>query len=157
MAKLSIFRLADLYGIKVLWEDVHGIVGPDVDGWADTRDGIIHLDLSIQGTRHGKCVADEEVGHCLYPPMANHLVYHSRRYWRLSHDERDNLRWWAAKDERRARLWATRWEIADEDFWHFFSTGPHDWQEWLERFEVVDWFMDLKVGFMREKQPFKWR
>jgi len=156
MARTSIFRLAEIYGIKIFWEDVHGFVSPDIDGWADTRDGIIHLDRSIRGTRQGKCVAAEEVGHCLYPPTANHITYHSNRYWDMTHYQRDLLRVAAVKDERRARLWATRWEIPDEDFSEFFRQGPHEWHEWLDRFQVVGWFMELKIGFMREKQPFKW-
>lgn len=156
MARTSIYRLADLYGIKVCYRDIHGS-RPDIDGYACTRHGLIYLDWSIKGTRQAKCVADEEVGHCLNPPIANHITFHSNRYWQLSHDERDNLRVLAAKDERAARKWATGFEIPDRDFWAFAADGPREWRDWLERFEVTDWFMEEKVGFMRVQRHFKWR
>ncbi len=151
-----LIRLSETMGLCVTHENLHRR-HPGLDGYARPARGLIFLDHSIRGTRQGICVLSEEVGHCLYPPAADHLTYHSREFWQLSQAQRDNLSIMATKDERAALLWATEYVIPDWKFWAFYSRGPHNWWHWLEHFEVEDWFMRTKVGFMRCKHPFKWR
>ena len=153
--------IADFAGIERRWEDIHSR-HPDYDGYAVPGRRLIVLDVSIRGTRQEKCVLAEEIGHCLYPPAADHTLYHSTKYWGLGQWERSTLRCQVAKDERAALEWASSVLIPDWSFWEFARGGGREWWEWLEHFGVTDWMMRVKVGLVRARmrpqaKRMKWR
>jgi hypothetical protein len=120
---------------------------------------VIALDISTKGTLQEVCVLAEEVGHIMWPPMVDHTLFHFAGYRDAFQDywQRDNIELAVSRDERHALEWATGFLIPDESFWAYFEQGKHEWQEWLEYFEVEDWFMRYKVNFMRIKHRFKWK
>lgn len=69
----------------------------------------------------------------------------------------DNLAVMVAKEENEALLFATSLLIPDKAFWEYFEAGPHEIWEWCEHFQVTEWFMRRKMGFMRTKQRFRWK
>jgi hypothetical protein len=118
----------------------------------------VYLDPKLDKLpRQKKCILLEEIGHCLYPPRAQHVAYHGAKFRSLTQSSRDNLAVLVAKDEHLALQWGTSILIPDEAFWDFARIGPHELWEWIEHFDVEDWFMRTKIGFMRRKHPFKWR
>ena len=154
---LLLQEIAYAHGIEIAYKNLHA-KHPQLDGYAWPYQGLIVLDESLQGKlRQEKCVLAEEIGHCLYPPAAGHISYHYAGYRHLSQWERDNLAVLVTKDERLALHWGTSFLIPDKAFWEYAQKGPHEWWEWLEHFDVEDWFMRAKFGFMRTKHPFKWR
>lgn len=104
-----------------------------------------------------KCTLAHETSHVIYPPVYNTIQYHQKSYWQLDNFSRSNLMWKHAKNEVPGLIWMTSFLIPDDDFWDFAKSGPWDWQDWLERFQVNDKVMNLKMGYMRTKQWFKWR
>ncbi|WP_288959447.1 hypothetical protein [uncultured Aminobacterium sp.] len=107
--------------------------------------------------RQHKCVLAEEVGHILYPSPFDSIQYHIAEYWDYDFYQRGYISYRHVKSERAALLWATSFLISDKEFWDFANQGPHEWWEWLEHFDVEDWFMRRKIGFLRTKQRFRWR
>jgi hypothetical protein len=142
--------------IKVKWRNLHSW-HPDWDAYAWPARRLIVLDYSVgRIPRREKCVLAEEVGHIFYPPAGNHIVYHSTRFYDLNAWQRNNLSVLVAKDERQALEWGTSFLIPDNAFWKFAARGPHFWEDWLDHFDVEDWFMMSKFKFMWHKKPFEW-
>lgn len=155
---LLLQEIAYAHDIEITYENLHYTKHPLLEGYAWPAKGMIILDESLRGkATQEKCVLTEEVGHCLYPPVANHIAYHYAGYRQLDCWERDNLAVLVAKDERMALRWGTSFLIPDKVFWEYAQKGPHEWLDWLEYFDVTDWFMRAKFGIMRTKHPFKWR
>lgn len=152
-----LYHIIERLGIILRYENLHA-KHHLLDGYAWPARGLIVLDTSLRSNpRQEKCVLAEEIGHCLHPPTASHISYHYAGYRHLGQWERDNLAVLVAKDERLALQWGTSFLIPDKMFWEYARQGPHEWWEWLEHFDVEDWFMRAKFGFMRTKHPFKWR
>jgi Zn-dependent peptidase ImmA (M78 family) len=152
----DLIYLASLFGIKVVNRDIHS-EKPLLDGYAKPNEKLIVLEKSLEYTTHGLCVLAEEIGHCLFPPLSNHIMYHKTNYHDMSYWNRDNLAVQVAKEETQAIEFATTLLIPDQEFWKHYSTGPHEIWEWCEHFGVAEWFMRRKIGFMRSKKHFKWR
>lgn len=154
--------LAHALGIRTITVDLHS-ENPHFDGYAWPARREIGLDMSIIGTRHGRCVFDEEVSHCLVTPFADHRLYHSRRYWELDAATRSDIRVKVVKDENGALRWATDAVIPDDLFFAYLGTGPYEIWEWCDHFDVEPWFMKFKIGYMVRKgkllggRPFKKR
>jgi hypothetical protein len=151
--KLLFWYLEEM-GYEVVYETMeeglHGYCYP-----AKKRIGldIALLDLPIEH----KCWFCHEGSHALFPPIYNTTKYHQKIYWSFDVVNRSNLKWQHAKSEEPGLIWYTEYLIPDDKFWAFGADGPREWQEWLERFEVNEETMELKIGFMRTKQWFKWR
>lgn len=139
---------------KVTYQDLHARQ-PQLDAYTQGR-GIV-LDTFLN-RRQQRCVLAEELGHVLYPPGHGHVSYHLADSWgEMDYNEKWNLRWWVSKDEQAALRWATALLIPDCLFWEFAEAGPRPWWEWLECFDVEDWFMRWRMEFARQERPFKWR
>jgi hypothetical protein len=152
-----LFQIIKNHGMKLIYSDIH-IANPLLDAYTipDTKQIIVDITLPHRPRQH-KCILAEEVGHVLYPPMDGSALHHVAEYWDYDCYQRSNISYRHVKSERAALLWATSFLISDTEFWEFASQGPHEWWEWLERFDVEDWFLKRKVGFMRTKKSFKWR
>lgn len=148
--------------IGVRYVDLH-TRNPFYDGYAWPSRREIGLEWSLKGTWQEKAVLAEEIGHILYPPFANHRCFHDTRFWKMTQWGKDSLSVAVARDERAALQWATSALIPDRAFWQFAASGPQDWWEWLEEFEVPGWFLEVKFGLVRAKmhedglRPFRWR
>lgn len=153
---LTLNQIADAQGIRIKYENLRN-THPQLEGYARPIRKLIVLEESLKSDpRKEQCILSEEIGHCIYPPTTSHVVYHIAEYYDMNHWERDRLALSVSRDERTALGWATSFIIPDAEFWEF-AKSPHEWWEWLEHFYVEDWFMRAKIGFMRLKQPFKWR
>ncbi|MDD2297632.1 MAG: hypothetical protein PHX79_07450 [Sphaerochaetaceae bacterium] len=143
--------------IKIIYADLHS-KNPQLEAYTVPQKQQIIMDKSLpcRPCQH-KCVLAEEVGHVLYPPLVSTTQYHIAEYWDLDFHQRGNISYRNSKSERAALLWATSFIIPDDEFWEFAQEGPWERWEWLERFDVEDWFMRRKVGIMRTKKRFKWR
>jgi Zn-dependent peptidase ImmA (M78 family) len=152
----DLIYMASSLGIEVVYRDIHS-KKPLLDGYADPQKKLIVLEKSIEYTTHGLCVLAEELGHCLYPPLSNHIMYHRSDYHNMNQWNCDSLAVQVAKEENQAIMFATRLLIPNNEFWKYFSKGPREIWEWCEHFGVTEWFMRRKIGFMRAKQRFRWR
>lgn len=139
--------IANEHGIEVRYESLF-CSQRKLYGYAWPSRKLIVLEVGIMGTRQEKCVLAEEVGHCLYPPIGDHELYHSEKYYTIDPLQRAGCRSQVAKDERVALRWATDFLISDSTFFAYFDTGPHELWEWCDHFEVEPWFMALKIGYM---------
>lgn len=145
------------FNIDIVYTDLHS-KNPLLEAYTLPQKQQIILDKSLPDRpRQHKCVLAEEVGHILYPSPFDSIQYHIAEYWNLDFYQRGNVSYRHTKNERVGLLWATSFLIPDDEFWEFANKGTHEWWEWLERFDVEDWFMRRKVGFMRSKKHFKWR
>ena len=145
------------FNIDIVYTDLHS-KNPLLEAYTLPQNQKIILDISLSNRpRQYKCVLAEEVGHALYAPLNGSIQYHIAEYWDMDFYQRGNISYRHTKSERVALLWATSFLIPDDEFWGFANMGPHEWWEWLERFEVEEWFMRRKIGFMRCKKHFKWK
>lgn len=147
--------IAESLGIRVFYKDLHS-QKPLLDGYAIPKQHLIIIDKTLHHTIQGNCVLAEEIGHCIYPPLSDHVIYHTD-YYSMNHWNRDNLAVKVAKEENQAIFFATNLLIPDSEFWKYFESGSHEIYEWCEHFHVAEWFMRRKIGFMRTKQRFRWR
>jgi len=149
----------DLLGIKAIFRNLQ----PGLLGSADAWRKIIKLDNSLRGRpRLMKCVLAKEIGHILYPPRPGHIRYHSTGFWETEHHERSHLKVIVAQDERKALTWATSVLIPDVEFWRAIGEKHNTVYELADYFEVEEWFVLLKIGYIRRKarddgQRLKWR
>ena len=155
---LLLQEIAYSEGFRIEFRDMHRR-NPLLDGLMSAKHMVIALDESIRGTLQEVCVLAEEVGHVMRPPMIDHTLFHFAGYRDTYQDfwQRDNIELSVSRDERHALEWATEFLIPDQLFWDYAQQGKHEWWEWLEHFEVEDWFLKYKVNFMRTKHKFKWR
>lgn len=136
---------------------------PGLLGKADAATITITIDNSlIKKRRKLKCVLAEEIGHILYPPRPGHVAYHSTNYYHIDHCDRSNIKAIVAQDERKALTWATGVLIPDVEFWRVNRNGVDTVYELAEYFEVEEWFMMLKIGYIRRAarnkgQKIKWK
>jgi Zn-dependent peptidase ImmA (M78 family) len=148
--------IAGSLGIEVVYRDIHS-KKPLLDGYAAPYKKLIVIEKTIKYTTHGLCVLAEEIGHCLYPPLSNHIMYHRSDYHNMNQWQCDNLAVQVAKEENQAIVFATNLLIPDSVFWEYFESGPHEIWEWCDYFCVAEWFMRRKIGLMRAKKGFRWR
>ncbi len=154
---LLLQETAYTHGIEIIYEDLRYTKHPLLKGYAWPGKGLIVLDKSLRSRpKQEKCVLAEEIGHCLYPPIANHIAYHYAEYQHLNCWERDSLAVRVTKDELTALHWGTSFLIPDKNFWDYANKWPYDWLDWLDYFDVEDWFMKYKFWFMRTKHYLKW-
>lgn len=130
---------------------------------ADSVNRIATLDLSLMDKpRELKCIMAEEVGHILFPPRPGHIRYHSTEYIHIDHCERSNIKAIVHQDERKALRWATNVLIPDVEFWRIRDSGVDTIHGFADCFEVEEWFVRLKIGYLRMKaksdgKKFRWR
>lgn len=147
-------------GARVEYKNLHAR-HPQLEGY--TRPPVITLDSTLPDRpREHRAILAHEMGHLVYPPLPGHHRYHIASEWEaLDYAGRDSIEHVVAKDERLAMKYATDLLIPDKLFWQFAATGPHEYWEWLEEFDVPKWFFEFKVGFIRAGQPardrLKWR
>lgn len=150
------------FGIKVVYQDLRSR-HPDLLGMADAEQRVIILDKSLSGSqRKLKCILAEEIGHVLYPPRPGHIAYHSTEFIQSDFNGRSNLKIIVAQDERKALTWATGVLIPDVEFWRAVDNGINTIYELSDYFDVEEWFMRLKIGYIRMKareegNRLKWR
>ena len=149
MARIGVELLlvwANVYDIKVKYRHLP----PGLLGKANARTKTITLDTRLEPKyRLLKCVLAEEIGHILYPPRPGHVAYHSTNYYHIDHCDRSNIKAIVAQDERKALTWATGVLIPDVEFWRVNRNGVDTVYELAEYFEVEEWFMMLKIGYVR--------
>ena len=146
----DLIYIASSLGIEVVYHDIHS-KKPLLDGYAIPYQQKIVIEKSLKYTTQGTCVLAEEIGHCLYPPLSNHIMYHRTDYYDMSQWDCDNLAVKVAKEEHQAMFFATNLLIPDKKFWDYYKSGPHTIYEWCEHFGVTEWFMLRKIDFMRSK------
>ena len=157
-----LYLIADALDIKVYFKDLNknytGLLGK-----ADATKREIILDISLKDNRREqKCVLAEEIGHILYPPRPGHIAYHSRGYYDYDNIKRSMIKVTVAQDERMALDWATNALISDVEFWRAIEEGENTLGHLQEYFSVTEWFIRLKIGYIRRKargdgQRLKWR
>jgi len=86
-----------------------------------------------------KCVFSEEIGHFYTAPRTNLLKVHASA----------NLQAMESQDERKAARWATDFLISDHDLTNALESGYHSCYELAEYFDVTEWFMYRKLGFLK--------
>ncbi len=153
-----LWHVAQELCITVRWSDLQSTC-PGVYAYVQPFKRLVVLDHSLADKpRRLKCVLAEETGHVLYPPLGDQVVYHlAGAYRMLDSPGRTRLETLVAKDERLALKWATKLLIPDRLFWHFAVQGPHTWDEWLDYFDVEDWFLRAKFEFIFKDKPLEWR
>lgn len=106
----------------------------------------IALDTSLRyQKREQKCVLAEEIGHVLtFPRTDIRSVYRSYR----RHGE-CNETIIMAQDERRALAWAADFLIPDVELCQALSEGCRNCHELSEYFNVCEWIVHKKIGFLR--------
>ncbi len=137
--------------IRLIYRDLNknnvGLLGE-----ADASNRTITLDCSlVDYPREHKSVLAEEIGHVLYPPRPGHIAYHARGYYDTDHIERCNIRATVAQDERMALDWATGVLMPDVEFWRVVEEGENTLWQLADWFEVTEWFVRIKVGYIRRK------
>lgn len=148
--------------IRVTYKDLRA-QHPDLLGMAQADNRTVVLDKSLVGSRRKlKCILAEEIGHILFPPRPGHMAYHSTEFIRSDFNGRNNLKVIVAQDERKALDWATGVLIPDVEFWRAVRNGENTLHELAEYFDVEEWFMRIKIGYIRRKardegQRLKWR
>lgn len=101
---------------------------------------LIVLDKNIdQLPRLHKCVLAEEIGHFYTASRTNLLAVHTSA----------NLQIIEAQDERKAAQWATDFLIPDSEFIKALEDGCRSCFELAEYFDVTEWFMYRKLGFLK--------
>jgi hypothetical protein len=159
MSVEELFDWARKFKITVVYENLcKGHLGK-----ADADKRIVTLDFSLlDKPRELKCVLAEEIGHILFPARPGHVRYHSEEFIYLDHDEQCNIKAIVAQDERKALQWATSVLIPDVEFWRVKESGVDTIYGFAEWFDVEEWFVRLKIGYLRMKaredgQRLKWR
>jgi len=137
-----LWNIVDRENINVRYEDlshapekIHGLylyvqrLGP-----------IIILDKYIHHSyRLHKCVLAEEIGHFYTAPRTNILTVHTSA----------NLQTMESQDERKAGQWATDFLIPDRELIKALESGCRSCFELAEYFDVTEWFMYRKLGFLK--------
>ncbi len=147
----TLLLITDTLGIKVKFKDLNrnhiGLLGK-----ADANKRKVVLDNSLKFCmREQKCILSEEIGHILYPPRPGHIAYHARGYYDIDNIERSIIKVTVAQDERRALDWATNALIPDVEFWRAVEEGENILYQLADWFEVTEWFMRIKIGYIRRK------
>ncbi len=111
------------------------------------------LDNSLKFcTREQKCVLAEEIGHVLYPLRPGHIAYQARGYYDIDNIERSMIKAFVAQYKRRALDWASNALIQDDvEFWRALKEGESTLYDLHEYFSVTEWFLRLKIGYIRRK------
>lgn len=160
MAGVTVERLLILayeLGITV----TYAILRPGLDGMADAGNKRIVLSWSLRHRpRLLKSVLAEEIGHVLFPPRPGHVRYHSRGYYSTKNSSM--VKHIVAQDERKALDWAASVLIPDVDFCNAIKEGVDTVPAMMEYFEVEDWLVWHKIGYIRRKardsgHRVKWR
>lgn len=157
-----LFIWADKLGIKVVFRNLRK-QHPDLLGMADASIRVATLDSSLRfDWRQQKCILAEEIGHILFPPRSGHVRYHSKSFIYSDCIDRSLTKIIVAQDERKALQWATSVLMPDVEFWGAVKDGANTVYQLAEWFNVEEWFVLLKIGFIRrqareEGQRLKWR
>ena len=119
----------------------------------DPRAGpLIVLDLSLlsQPKLH-RCVAAHELGHHFYPPRINATTiiafYRSNQY--TSYSQKEII---VGQDENRALKWATELLMPSAEVWAALQDGYNTVPLLAEHFNVTEWFVRAKIGFLRQEE-----
>ncbi len=119
--------------------------GPEwVNGLYLWDDGpVILLDKRLlKHPRLYKCVLAEEIGHYFTAPVSNLLVVHTSYNREIA----------MSADERRALKWATDFLIPDHKLLAAMHCGCLTVHELADHFQVTEWFMHRKLGFIYEQR-----
>jgi len=106
----------------------------------DDSGPIIILDHSLKTSRRlSRCVLAEEIGHYYTAPRTNFLTAYTSYSTQLT----------MSKDERKAMMWATDFLIPDRELCKALKSGLRSCYELAEHFDVTEWFMYRKMGFLK--------
>ncbi|AFM43006.1 putative Zn peptidase [Desulfosporosinus acidiphilus SJ4] len=128
--------------IKVLYKDfshlpenIHGLY------FYEQRIGpLIVLDKNLHHShRLHRCVLAEEIGHFYTAARTNILTVHTSA----------NLQTIENQDERKAAQYATDLLIPDSELIKALESGCRSCFELAEYFDVTEWFMYRKLGFLK--------
>jgi Zn-dependent peptidase ImmA (M78 family) len=89
--------------------------------------------------RFHNCVLAEEIGHYFTATRTNLLYVHTS----------PNLQIMESQDEKKAAKWATDFLIPDCEFLKALEYGCRSCYELADYFEVTEWFMNLKINFLK--------
>lgn len=148
----NLFFIANALGIEVVFKNLR-YKHPDLYGMANAKTNTITLDRSLMNnTRKLKCILAEEIGHILQLPRPGHIAYHSTDYMHHNHRNRCNIQAIVAQDEHKALLWATGFLMPDDEFWRARENGVINTYEFAEWFDVEEWFVLVKLDYIRRRQ-----
>lgn len=106
---------------------------------------LIGLDITLaRQPREEKCVLAEEIGHHLTAPQCNAIVVY-RNYAATPAGGTVLL----AKDERSAYRWATMQLMPTLEVCRALHAGCQTAAELADYFEVTEWFVYRKLGFLK--------
>ena len=152
------------YWVKAIGVNlVFSSLRPGLLGMADAGSMTITLDQSLKDKpRKLRCILAEEIGHILFPPRPGHIRYHSTWFVDIESTEQSNIKVIVAQDERKALQWATSVLMPDVEFWRKKDSGVDTIHGFADCFEVEEWFVRLKIGYLRMKaksdgNKFRWR
>lgn len=130
---------------------------------ADATKKAITIDWLLRNNyRQLKCVLAEEIGHILFPPRPAHIRYHSKDFIHEDCIEMGNTTVIVDQDERKARKWAAKVLMPDDEFWQALREGTNTIYRLAEWFDVEEWFVLMKIGYVRVQAresgiKLKWR
>lgn len=118
---------------------------------------VLDIDLLNQPKLH-RCIAAHELGHHFRPPRTSIknviAFYRSNQY--------TNYQTTISQDENRALKWATELLMPSEEVWAAIKEGYNTIHLLAEHFNVTEWFVRAKIGFLRREErkkgiKLKWR
>jgi len=120
---------------SMLPEDIYGLY------LYDPRFGpLIVLDKNLRHShRLHKCILAEEIGHFYTAARTSILSVHTSA----------NLKTIESQDERKAGQWSTDFLIPDRELIKALESGCRSCFELAEYFDVTEWFMYRKLGFLK--------
>lgn len=159
----KIYEIAESEKIYIAYDDLQKI--GDIQGFytIDPRAGpLIVLDLSLlsQPKLH-RCIAAHELGHHFYPPRSRTttfiVFYRSNQY--TSYSQKEII---VSQDENKALRWATELLMPSAEVWAAIQDGYNTVPLLAEHFNVTEWFVRAKIGFLRQEErgqgrKVKWR
>ena len=152
-----LLAMADICDIKV----EYGHLPTGLLGKANAETKTITLDTRLKPrSRLHKCVLAEEIGHILYPPRPGQVRYHSKGFYDM--ENIGMVKHIVAQDERKALDWAASVLVPDVEFWDAIHNGVDTVLGMMEYFEVEDWLVRHKIGYVRRKgrdsgERLKWK
>ena len=159
----KIYEIAESEKIYIAYDDLQRI--GDIQGFytVHPRAGsVIVLDLGLLSQpRLHRCVAAHELGHHFYPPRSRATTfiafYRSNQY--STESQKEII---ASQDENRALRWATEMLMPSQEVWAAIQDGYDTVSLLAEYFNVCEWFVRVKIGFIRREErekgiKLKWR
>lgn len=139
---IELWEIVERENLKVRYKDMTQIP-EEIHGLYiyDPRTGpLIILGHHLEHNRRlQKCVLAEEIGHFYTSPRTNFISSYTSA----------NLKIIQSQDERKALQWATDFLIPDRELFKAVQSGYRSCYELAEYFDVTEWFMYRKLGFLK--------